>query len=121
MHKFGTITVLAIFIYASSIFAQRKPHGKLRLLVNHRKINTLIADDYSINNHPVSTLSDAAKHWAAKIPILQACLLPGLSLFADGRPTVCGNHCIFLLAKLLPTKELHKVSADLNLLLELYA
>ena len=31
-----------------------------------RKINTLIADDYTINNHPVSTLSDAAQHLAGK-------------------------------------------------------
>ena len=31
-----------------------------------RKINTLIADDYTNNNHPVSTLSDAAQHLAGK-------------------------------------------------------
>ena len=31
-----------------------------------RKINTLIADDYSNNIHPVSTLSDAAQHLAGK-------------------------------------------------------
>ena len=31
-----------------------------------RKINTLIADDYTINNHPVSTLSDAEQHLALK-------------------------------------------------------
>ena len=30
-----------------------------------KKINTLIADDYT-NNHPVSTLSDAAEHLAGK-------------------------------------------------------
>ena len=30
------------------------------------KINGLIADDYINNNHPVSTLSDAAQHLAAK-------------------------------------------------------
>ena len=29
-----------------------------------RKINSLIADDYTNNNHPVSTLSDAAQHLA---------------------------------------------------------
>ena len=52
--------------YASPIFAQRKPNGKLRLLVDLRKINTLIADDYINNNHPVSTLTDAAQHMAGK-------------------------------------------------------
>ena len=66
MHKFGIITVLPFSKYASPIFAQRKPNGKLRLLVNLRKINTLIADDYTNNNHPVSTLSDAAQHLARK-------------------------------------------------------
>ena len=32
MHKYGIITVLPFSNYASSIFAQRKPNGKLRLL-----------------------------------------------------------------------------------------
>ena len=60
MHKYGIITVLTFSKYASPIFAQRKPNGKLRLFVVLRKINTLIADDYTNSNHPVSTLSDAA-------------------------------------------------------------
>ena len=64
MHKNGIITVLPFSKYASPIFAQRKPNGKLRLLVDLRKLNTLIADDYAINNHPVSTLSDAAQDLA---------------------------------------------------------
>ena len=51
---------------ASPIFAQRKHDGKLRLLVDLRKINSLIADDYTNNNHPVSTLPDAAQHLAGK-------------------------------------------------------
>ena len=66
MHKYGIITVLPFSKYASPIFAQRKPNGKLRLLVDLRKINTLIADDYTNNNHPVSTLSGAAQHLAGK-------------------------------------------------------
>ena len=69
LHKYGIITVLAFWKYASPIFAQRKPNGKLCLLVDLRQINILIADDYTNNNHPVSTLSDAAQH------------LPGKSLF----------------------------------------
>ena len=64
MHKYRIITVLPFSKYASPIFAQRKPNGKLRLLVGLRKINNLIADDYTNNNHPVSTLSDAAQHLA---------------------------------------------------------
>ena len=66
MHKYGIITVLPFSKYASPIFAQRKPNGKLRLLVDLREINSLIADDYTNNNHPVSTLSDAAQHLAGK-------------------------------------------------------
>ena len=66
LHKYRIITTLPFSKYASPIFAQRKPNGKLRLLVDLRKINTLIADDYINNNHPVSTLTDAAQHMAGK-------------------------------------------------------
>ena len=45
MYKYGIITVLPFSKYASPIFAQKKPNGKLRLLVDLRKINRLIADD----------------------------------------------------------------------------
>ena len=66
MHRYGIITTLPFSKYASPIFAQRKPNGKLHLLVDLRKINALISDDYINNNHPVSTLSDAAQHLAGK-------------------------------------------------------
>ena len=66
MHKYGIITVLPLSKHASPIFAQRKPNLKLRLLVDLRKIKTLIADEYTNNDHPVRTLSDAAQHLAQK-------------------------------------------------------
>ena len=66
MHKYGIITVLPFSKYASPIFAQRNPNGKLRLLVDLQKINSLNADDYTNNTHPVSTLSEAAQHLAGK-------------------------------------------------------
>ena len=66
MHKYGIITVLPFSKYASPIFAQRKPNGKLRLLVDLTKIKSLICDYYINNNHPVSTLSEAARHLAGK-------------------------------------------------------
>ena len=66
MHKHGIMTVQLFSKSASPIFAQRKPSGKLRLIVGLRKINSLIADDYTHNNHPVSTLSEAALHLAGK-------------------------------------------------------
>ena len=53
MHKYGIIKVLPFLKYASPIFEQKKPNGKLRLLLDPGKINTLIADDYTNNIHPV--------------------------------------------------------------------
>ena len=66
MHKNGINTVLHFSKYASAIFAKRKPNRKIRLVVELRKINNLIADDYTNNNHPVSTLSDAAQQLAGR-------------------------------------------------------
>ena len=66
MHRYGIITTLPFSKYASPIFAQRQPNGKLLLLVDLRKINALISDYYINNNHPVSTLSDAAQHLDGK-------------------------------------------------------
>ena len=66
LHKYGIITTLPFSKYASPLFPQKKPNGKLRLLIDLRKINTLIADDYINNDHPVSTSTDAAQHMAGK-------------------------------------------------------
>ena len=60
------ITTLPFSNYPSPIFAQRKPNGQLRLLVDLRKINNLITDEDFPNKHLVSTLSDAAQHMAGK-------------------------------------------------------
>ena len=43
LHRYGIITTLPFSKYASPIFAQKKPNGKLRLLVDLRKINNLIS------------------------------------------------------------------------------
>ena len=93
MHKYEIITALPFSKYASPIFTQRKPNGKLRLFVDLRKINSLIADYYTNNNHPVSTLSDAAQHLAGKSLFckLHCSQSPSVSLFADGGPTLSGN------------------------------
>ena len=64
--KYGIFTTLPFSKYASTIFAQKKPNGKLRLLVDLRKTNSLISDDNINNNHPVSTLVDAALLMAGK-------------------------------------------------------
>ena len=66
LHKYGIITTLPFTKYASPIFARTKPNGIQRLLVDLRKMNTLIADDLIINNHPLSTITDAAQHISGK-------------------------------------------------------
>ena len=66
MHKYAIFTVLPFSNYGSPTFAQMKSNGKLRLPVDLRIINSLIADDYTNSNDPVRTLSDAAQHLAGK-------------------------------------------------------
>ena len=66
LHNYGIITTLPFSKDASLFVAQKKPNGKLRLLVDLRNINNLISDEYINNNHPVSTLTDAAQHMAGK-------------------------------------------------------
>ena len=66
IRKYGIITVLPFSKYASPIFAQRKPNGKLRVRPDLKIIKSLIADDYTNNNHPVRILSDAVQHLARK-------------------------------------------------------
>ena len=115
MYKYGIVTVLPFSKYASPIFAQRKPNGKIRIFVDLRKLNRLIADDYTHNNHPVSTLSDAAQHLAGSHH--------SANQIAHKLITVCRWRtnaqwrCLrsILLAELSPTKDLHKALADLCL------
>ena len=66
MHEYGIITTLPYSKYSSPIFDQRKPNGKLRNLVDLRGISHLLKNDYNQQNHPVTTLADAAQHMAGK-------------------------------------------------------
>jgi hypothetical protein len=66
MQYYGIITTLPFSKYSSPIFAQRKPNGKLRVLIDLRKINHLIRHDYDTNNFPISTIADAGQHLAGK-------------------------------------------------------
>ena len=111
MHKFGFITTILFSKYASPIFAQKKPNGKLPLPVDLRKVNSLIVDDYTNNNHPVSTLSDAAPNLAGKS------LFYKLDCSQAYHCLQMADHCLhlILLAESLPTEDLHNVSADLCL------
>ena len=66
MQEYGIITTLPYSKYSSPFFAQRKPNGKLRILVDLRRINHLLKNDYNQHNHPVTTMADAAQHMAGK-------------------------------------------------------
>ena len=67
LHKYGIVITLPFSRNASPVFAQRNSNGKLRLLVDLRKFNNLLLNDYINNKQPVSALTDAAQHIAGKI------------------------------------------------------
>ena len=52
--------------YSSPIFAQRKSNGRLRLLIDLRRVNHLLRQDYRDSNFPISNMSDATNHFAGK-------------------------------------------------------
>ena len=62
----GVITTLKYSKYSSPISAVRDPSGKLRLLVDLRRINHLIQHDYDNHNFPIETLADVSAHLAGK-------------------------------------------------------
>ena len=66
LHKYRIISTLTFSKYASPISAQKKPNRKLRLLVHVTNINNLTSDEFINNNHPLSTLVDAAQHMAGE-------------------------------------------------------
>ena len=66
LQYWGVITSLKYSKYSSPIFAVRKPSSKLRLLVDLRRINNLIRNDYDNHNFPIATLADASTHLAGK-------------------------------------------------------
>ena len=61
MQEYGIISTLPY-----SKYAKRKPNGKLRILVDLRRIHHLLENDYNQHNHPVTTMAHAAQHIAGK-------------------------------------------------------
>ena len=108
LHKNGIITTLPSSKYESLIFAQRKPNGKLRLLVDLGKINTLIRDDYINNNHSVSTLTDAVQNMAGKT--CSAMLIVSKRINAFKWPTSNQSNTLHSILQVehLHTEEWHK-------------
>ena len=66
MQYYDIITTLPFSRYSSPIFAQRKSSGKLRILIDLRRINHLLRHDYNNNNYPIPTMADATAHLAGK-------------------------------------------------------
>ena len=65
LQYYGVITTLPFCRYSSPILAKQKPNGKLRILVEHRKINMLIQNDNN-NNFPIATLADVGTYFGRK-------------------------------------------------------
>ena len=63
MHRYGIFTIFKI---CQSDFRATQTKWQVASTCRPAKKNTLISDDYINNNHPVSTLSDAAQHLAGK-------------------------------------------------------
>ena len=66
MQYCGIVTLLPNSKYSSPIFAQRKSSGKLRILIDLRRVNHLLRNDYSNDNFPISNMTDAVDHFAGK-------------------------------------------------------
>ena len=66
MQYYNIITTLPFSKYSSPIFAQRKSSGKLRILIDLRKLNHLLRHDYSNHKFPIPTMADASTHLAGK-------------------------------------------------------
>ena len=115
MHRYGIITVLPFSKYASPIFAQRKPNGKLRLLVDLRKINFWLQMIILKINTQSALRQTRHNTWQGN-PYSASLTAPRLIIACRWR-TNARWKCLLsvLLAETLPTKDLHKVSADLCL------
>ena len=66
MHYYGLITTLPQSKYSSPLFAHRKESGRLRLLIDLRRVNHLLKNDYLNANFPISNMTDATNHFAGK-------------------------------------------------------
>ena len=66
MQYFSIVTLLPNSKYSSPIFAQRKSSGKLRILIDLRRVNQLLRNDHSNKNFPISNMTDAVHHFAGK-------------------------------------------------------
>ena len=100
MQEYGIITTLPLSKYFSPIPAQSKPNSKLRILVDLRRINHLIKNDYGEHNHHVTTISDAAQHMAEK-QIFASSVVPRPTIVYRWQTSSESNFCPLILARVL--------------------
>ena len=62
MQRNSRTTTLSFFKRATQLIEQRNHNGKYRLRADLLMINELEFDDYTNNNHPLSTSSNAVQH-----------------------------------------------------------
>ena len=78
MQYYGIVTRLPHSNYSSLIFVQRKSSGKMRILIDPRRVNHFLRNDYSNKIFPITDMTDAVYHFAGKtlltkIDCSQAC------------------------------------------------
>ena len=110
LHKYGFITTLPFPKYASPIFAQKKPNGKLRLLVDLRNdiIFQMITSIQPPSQYPDGRRATYGREkFFCKLDCLQAyhCLQMAYQRSIEMQPST-------LLARLLPIGNWHKDSAE---------
>ena len=66
LQYFNIITTLSHSKYSSPIFVHRKASGKMRILIDLRRVNHLLRHDYVNSNFPISNMTDATNHFAGK-------------------------------------------------------
>ena len=66
LQSFDIITTLSHSKYSSPIFVHRKASGKMRLLIDLRRVNHLLRHDYVNSNFPTPNMTDATNHFAGK-------------------------------------------------------
>ena len=65
LQYFNILTTLSRSKYSCPIFVGRKSSGKLRILIDLRRVN-LLGHDYLNSNFQISNMTDAPNHFAAK-------------------------------------------------------
>ena len=53
--------------YSGPVFVHRKSSGKLRILIDLRRVNHFLRHDYLNSSYPISNVTDATNRFAGKI------------------------------------------------------